>query len=108
MSFEGPFLDLDFGGDNNVNTEDDFGDLAAMAAQATPSFETFARIGEGASGDIVEDIVLHNPGNRAVSPSAELLDLAGFCVDDNCDWMMTINLPWFQLTGLFEYPGLWV
>ena len=91
-----------------MNTEDDFGDLAAMAAPATPSLETFDRIGEGASGDIVEDILLHNPGNIAVSPSAKLLDLAGFCADDNYDWMMTINLPLFQLRGLLEYPGLWV
>lgn len=101
-------LDLDFGGDINVNTEDDFGDLAAMAAQSTPSMETFALIGEGASGDIVEDIALHNPGNIAVSPSAELLDLGGFCVDGNYDCTMTINLPWFQLRGLLEYPGLWI
>ena len=33
-SFEGLLLDLDFGGDINVNTEDDFGDLPAMAAQS--------------------------------------------------------------------------
>jgi hypothetical protein len=100
-------LDLDFGGDINVNTEDDFGDLPTMAAQVTPSLEIFARVGEGASGDIVEYIGLHNPGNIAVSPSTELLDLGGFCVDGNCDWTMTINLPWFQLQGLLEYPGLW-
>jgi hypothetical protein len=101
-------LDLDFGGDIIVSTEDDFGDLAAVAAQATPSLETFARIGEGANGDIVDDIALHNPGNIAVSPSAELVDLGGFCVDGNYDCTMTINLPWFQLRGLLERPGLWV
>jgi hypothetical protein len=99
-------LDLDFGGDINVNTEDDFGDLTAMAGQVTPSLGIFARIGEGPSGDIVEDIGLHNPGNIAVSPSAELLVLGGFCVDGNYDWTMIINLPWFELRGLLEYPGL--
>lgn len=92
-------LDLDSGGDINVNTEDD----TAMTGQFTTSLEMFARIGEGPSGDIVEDIGFHNPNNIAVSPSAELL---GFFVDDNYDWTMTINLPWFELRGLLEYPGL--
>src|SRR2546423_777787 len=73
-SFEGLLPDLDFGGDINVNTEggdinvnteDDFGDLAAMTAQATPPLEIFDRICEGASGDIVEDIGLHIPGQMA-------------------------------------------
>ena len=89
-----------------MNTEDDFGDLAAMAAQATPSLEIFTLIGEGAGGDMVEGIWLHNPGNLAVSPPVELLDLAGFCVDGNYNWAMTINLPWFELRGLLGYPGL--
>ena len=89
-----------------MNTEDNFGDLAAMAAQATPSLEIFALIGEGASSDVIEDMELYNPGNLAVSSSAELLDLAGFCVDGNYDWAMTINLPWFELRGLLKYSGL--
>ena len=97
-------LNLDFGGDINLNTEDDFGGLPA---QVTPSLEVFARVGEGASGDLVEYMGLHNPGNTAVSPSTELLDLGGFCVGGNCDWRVTINLPWFQLQGLLQYPGLW-
>lgn len=77
-----------------------------MVAQVTPSLEIFARIGEGASGDIVEDLGLHNHGSIAISPSAEFFDLGGFCVDGNYDWTMTINLPWFELRGLLEYPGL--
>lgn len=92
--------------DINVNTEDNFGDLTAMAGQVTPSLEIFARIGEGPSGDIFEDIGLHNPSNIAGSPSIEHLVLGGFCVDDNYDWMMIINLPWFKLRELLEYQGL--
>jgi hypothetical protein len=91
-----------------VNTEDDLGDLTAMAGQVTSSLETFARIGEGPSGDIVEDIGPHNPSNIAVSPSAELPVLSELCIDDNYDWTMTINLPCFELWRLLEHSGMLV
>ena len=103
---EGLLLDLAFGGDINVNTEDDIGDLAVMATEATPSLEVFTRIGEGANGDIFEDIGLHNPDNIAVLPSAELLDLGRVCVDGIYDWTMKINLPCFELRELLEFQGL--
>jgi hypothetical protein len=98
-------IDLGFGGDMNVNMEDDFEDLTAMAGQVTSSLEIFARIGESQSGDIVDDIGPHNPNNIAVSPSADLLALSEFCIDDNYDWTMTINLPYFELRGLLENSG---
>lgn len=99
-------LDLDFGAGVNMDTEDDFGDLTAMARQVPPSLDMFARTSEGLSGDIVEEIGRHTPCNIAVSPSAELLALAGFSFDSNYDWTMTINLPWFELRELLQYPGL--
>ena len=89
----------------NVNTEDDFENLTTMAGQVTPSLDTFARIGESQSGDIVGDIGPHNRSNIAVSPSADLAALSEFCIDDNYDWTMTMNLPWFELHGLLEHSG---
>ncbi len=90
-----------------MSMEDEFGDLPALSAQEVPSLAAHARTGEDTGCDMIEDIVLHSSTNIVVSPFAELLDLDGFNFDGNCDWAMTINLPWFQLQQKLELQGSW-
>ena len=88
-----------------MGMEDNFGDLTAFSAQGPPSFAAFTRISEGVYNDLVEDIVLNSSSSMVISPSAVPLDLNGFSVDGNFDWVMTINLPWFQLQQKLELQG---
>jgi hypothetical protein len=84
--------------------EDGFEDPVPVA-QAVPFLETFVRISEDAGGDIVEHSALHTVGNITVSQFTEPLDFDQFGIGSSCDWMV-IDLPWFQLRRLLEYPGL--
>jgi hypothetical protein len=107
-SVDDVLLDLDFDGnmDFNFNIEEDLEDLAPEAGTGAIFLETFPRIGATSSPDIFEDTTLHNPSNMAVSPSAEFFDFDEFCSDRGRELTLTVNLPWFQLQTLLEYPGV--
>lgn len=85
--------------------EDQFGDLAAFSAQGPSLSAEFIQMSEGISNDGIGEVVFNNSTSIVISPSAFQLDLNGFGVDGNFDWVMTINLPWFQLQQKLELQG---
>jgi hypothetical protein len=50
-------------------------------------------MGEDASGDIVEDIILYNNINIVISLSGEHFDSSEFLFNENSNYTLIINLP---------------
>jgi hypothetical protein len=83
----------------------EFGDLTGPSAHEASSLVGYTCNGEGTGRDMIEETAFHVSTNMAISPPAAFLDFNGFDFEGNCDWVTTINLPWFQLQEKLEIQG---
>jgi len=95
-------MDLNSANDIHMNAGNYSQDFDTLEADAMTSLDVLAPLDEAISNSISTQAATHRVGDLTVSSSRGHFDLREFLIDDNCNWEITIDLPWFKL---LEHSG---